>query len=290
MQNISIIGYGAIGKAIEHSLNPSSVGDIYIWDKKISPTPDRNKISDSKFIFLCVPSNSVRDVLNLIKSDIKDTTKIICLAKGVEKGTSKFMTEVMREFLQENQIAILAGPMLADEIIKNMGGVGIIAAHDKISFKNIFLQDKLKIIYSHDADATTLISVLKNIYTIITGIAVGLGYGKNIQGFLMSESGREWRMIFSILKQRNHDLENIEGLGDFIATATSPLSMNRNTGILIAEGKSFQASEGVNAILELSKRIPSEAINELPIFMTILKCIADRSQSKAIFDNLIKIL
>lgn len=288
MINICIIGHGEIGKVIESSLNLNTVSEVYIYDKKTGIF-NEDKLALADIIFICTPSSAYHEVLKFIALYHKPNPLVISLSKGIDKESGKFINELMIDYLKHAEIGLLAGPMLAGEIQSGLGSIGIFSAEDVASFQkiqNILLKDKIHLKYSPDMFGVALFSVLKNIYTLIVGMAVGLGYGKNIQGWLIAQSFAEWRTVADELDLKNHDASANLILSDFIATASSPLSQNRTAGIHIAEGKHPHNSEGLASLPILLKRLEFEEGN-LPILSAIDQIIYHNKPAKDTIDKLL---
>ena len=288
MIKVCIIGHGDIGKAIEVSLNQHNIGDLYIYDKKAGVLDD-HKLSSADIIFICTPTSALSEVLNLINIYRKPESFAVALSKGIDKTTGKLVHELMTDFLPSNDFAILAGPMLAQEISNGMGGVGVLASKNHEAYQiinKIFNNKILSVKYSDDLAGIALFSILKNIYTLAIGIVTGLSYGKNIQGWITARSFSEWPIIADKLGIKfNQDTANLI-LSDFVATSSSPLSQNRTAGIQIAEGKKPHPSEGLNALSLLIKRLNYD-LSGLPILEAMSKIILQKADPRLAIDKIL---
>lgn len=288
MTKVCIIGHGDIGRAIEVSLNQQDIANLYIYDKKAGVLDD-DKLSSADIMFICTPTSALSEVLNLINIYRKPESLTVTLSKGIDKTTGKLVHELMTDFLPSNDFAILAGPMLAQEISNGMGGVGVLASKNQEVHKiinNIFNNKILSVKYSDDLAGVALFSVLKNIYTLAIGIVTGLSYGKNIQGWITARSFSEWPFIASKLgikfNQQTADLI----LSDFIATSSSPLSQNRTAGIQIAEGKKPHPSEGLTALPLVVKRL-NDDLSGLPVLEILARIILQKADPRSAIDKIL---
>ena len=116
---ILIIGAGEIGKALANVLKQNKRVEVEFWDKNPRLSSGKNLeelIAKSNHIFLCIPSPAIERVVNEINPYLLKGVLVTSLTKGIEKKGSLFSSEVMIKRLGKRRIAILAGPMLAEEI------------------------------------------------------------------------------------------------------------------------------------------------------------------------------
>lgn len=237
MFKVIIIGAGEIGTAIGKILKKKGIEPIF-WDK--NPLKIRNQkplaeiIPSANFIFLCIPSWAMREAISNILPMLSKKTIIISLAKGIEKRTNKTMGELLKEFFPKGQkFALLSGPMIAEELMKNKFGAAVLATKQKIIYNktaDLFKKTNLKIEYSNDIRGVALAVVLKNIYAVLLGISDGLRQGDNKKGELLVEAVKEMADIIQTFGGKKETAYGIAGLGDLIATGFSRYSKNRQFG------------------------------------------------------------
>ncbi len=275
MSKITIIGGGEIGRAIEKLLF-NSQAEISIWDKdsmkNSSPKNLENIIPSADFIFLCIPSFAYQEVLGNIKSLLQFNTIIISLAKGIE-NSNRIIPEILEQDLPSQQpFGLLAGPMLAEEIVNNKKAFAVLATKNQDIFektKTLFENSNLQIVYSDDVRGVAIASVLKNIYSILFGVIDGLYLGNNVKGDILIKAFKEMKAIIGIFNGKIETIEGLAGLGDFFATATSEYSRNRQTGLDIVKTKVCCLSgEGAISFPSLRK-ILGDKIFQFPLLMTL---------------------
>ncbi len=292
-QTVTVIGAGEIGRAMAKILQKKKELKIYHWNR--TPLPNQKPLPEtiplSNFLFLCIPSWAVKETLGKINAHLGQKTIVISLAKGIEKGSLKTMNELLTELLAKKQrFSLLAGPMIAEELDKGLPGFGIIASDDELTFQNInplFTRTNLNLNYTDDVRGVALGGVLKNIYAISLGIAKGLDWGKNAQGWLVAKILDEMLIIAEKLQAKKKTMLGLAGLGDLIATGFSPHSRNQAMGRELAKnGKPSLQGEGVVSLPSLLLLLKGKT-DKLPILEALNKIIIENKKAKEIFSNLI---
>lgn len=291
---MAIIGAGAIGQAIAGLLRDKKKVTIDFWDKDVRKVPDQQPLSEviqrADLVFICVPSFAVRTVAGQIAAHLKPKIPVISLAKGMESEAHKTMDEVLREVLPlEQPVAMLCGPMLADEMMKGMPSAAVVGTKTRRIFtrlKKLFTGTTLHLEYSRDIHGVALVSVLKNIYAIGVGIGEGLGYGDNWRGWFMNQAASEMTAILKLLGGNPKTVYTSAGLGDFIATGVSPYSRNHTVGKEIGTtGSTTLTSEGLQSLPSLLQLLGNH-VHGLPFLSALQKIILEKHHVQPIFQTL----
>lgn len=261
---IVILGAGKIGQAIAHFLRQaSSVPPIHFWDKDPTKVDKQLPLSEilpqAAFVFYCIPSWGLKTALDDTRDYIKKTTTVLCLSKGIEPTSHKTIDELLQESFPSHPLALLLGPMLADEILSGHPGFATVATkNQKIGhlIQSLFRQSDLELVYVSSLKDAAFASVLKNVYSLAMGLADGLQWGNNQKGILAALAMQEMTLIMRTIKRNPAILQTPAGFPDFLATAFSPSSRNRTLGeeIVRSGACSFQ-SEGLIALPSLIKRL-----------------------------------
>jgi glycerol-3-phosphate dehydrogenase (NAD(P)+) len=291
MKKILIIGAGEIGKALGGIFEKNTGFLVEYWDKdseKLSVKKEFSEVvSGVDFIFLCIPSWAVRDVLEKSLNFLKKDAVVTCLSKGIEKDSQKTMSEVLAELLPKGQnFALLGGPMIAEEIAEGKFSAGVVASEKEEVFEKIkplFENSNTKVEYSKDVYGVALCGVLKNIYALLLGMADGLGSTDNRKGYLTAKAINEMAGIIEILGGKKETAFSVAGLGDLIATGFSECSHNWCTGCKIAKGEKDATSEGTNS-LSVILEILKEKSNKFSILTTLDKIVNEKKDPIFIFD------
>ncbi len=184
------------------------------------------------------------------------------------------------------QIGIISGPCHAEEVALERLSYLTIACQNQESAK--FLADKMACRYikttvSEDIFGTELSAVLKNIYSIASGICHGLGYGDNFQAVLISNAIREIEAFVDKVNPIHRDVKSSAYLGDLLVTAYSQFSRNRTFGNMIGKGYSVKSAQvemnmvaegyyAVNSLVEMNKKFE---VN-MPICEAVYRILYER--------------
>ncbi len=294
MKQVTFIGYGNIGSALAHLIGYRA--HVCAWDtdpeKIIGGVQSMQEaVQGADVVFLCVPSWVIRDLAKELSVIISEKTVVISLAKGLEAGTYKTMDVVLEESLKSHQPSgVMGGPLLANELLVDLPGVGVVGAKDRFVFETVqslFKGSALCLEYMNDSTSVALASVLKNMYAVALGIAEGLGWGWNGKGWLAARGIEEMTQIIQELNGDVSVIRGSAGAGDFLATAMSPSSYNRETGRKIAEtGECKTPSEGCRAIESVINLLGSVRPN-LPILFALDRIINKHEHPNDVFQTVL---
>jgi glycerol-3-phosphate dehydrogenase (NAD(P)+) len=227
-------------------------------------------VSGADFVVLAVPSQSLRDNLATVAGALTRGTVLVSLMKGVELGTTKRMSEVIREVadVAEDAVAIVTGPNLAKEIAAGQPAATVVACSDAATAER--LQEACRTPYfrpytNNDVVGCELGGAVKNVIALATGMAEGMGFGDNTKASLITRGLAETARLGAALGADPLTFSGLAGLGDLVATCTSPLSRNRTFGERLGRGETLeeilaqkqQTAEGVKScrsILDLARK------------------------------------
>jgi len=281
MRRVAIIGAGNIGQAIGKCL--VSVGaDVLYWDlepEKVSHQLSLKEVlSNREVIFLCVPSWSIREVAKNIAPDVAEEAVVISLAKGLERESGLTMDKVLAEQLKQS-VAVLGGPMLAEELAQGKHSGGVIGCKDAKQAEkvvNLFTDSNLLVEGSSDIRGVALCGVLKNIFALGIGLADGLNLGMNAKGLLLKEATIEMETIVTTLGGERSTALGVAGLADLVATSFCSSSRNYQVGRSAASLGRFGHSEGVGSLPQMARLIGGKS-EKLPLFSTIKDIVLEQA-------------
>jgi glycerol-3-phosphate dehydrogenase (NAD(P)+) len=290
---ILIVGAGELGQALGGYLRAKG-SDISFWDTDSSKVSDRRPLREMipsvDFVFLCVPSWAIRSVLSEAVSALWPTSVVVSFSKGMDVALGQKTTgELLPELLPEHQpFVVVGGPMLAAEIAAGKNAAAVFASPFGADVKraaDLFRSPIFAVEVSSDAASVSLAGVLKNIYAIGLGIADGLELDGNTKGWIAARAVNEMLAIAEILGADKKIILGAAGLADFIATAYSPYSRNREVGDeIVKNGKCNLKGEGVVSILPLMARLGARA-SEFALLNVIKSIVIDCKPAKSTTDT-----
>jgi glycerol-3-phosphate dehydrogenase (NAD(P)+) len=231
--------------------------------------------ADADVVVFAVPSHGLRAVLAAAKPHVAPDAAIVSLAKGIEQGTLRRMTEVIAEELADHdatRIGVLTGPNLAREVASGQPTASVVAVPDAAvadELQGVFFAPTLRVYTNPDVVGCEMAGALKNVLAIGAGIADGLGYGDNTKAALMTRGLAELARLGVAMGGEPLTFAGLAGMGDLIATCSSPQSRNRHVGCELGRGRALDdvvsemkmVAEGVKttaAVIELADRYEVE--------------------------------
>ncbi len=199
-------------------------------------------VYDADVIVIGVPSHAVRATLQDVAPLIRHWVPIVSLTKGLEQGTRLRMTEVIEQELPGHPAGVLAGPNLSKEVLAGYAAAAVIAMADSrvaTSLQAVFTSRRFRVYTNHDVAGCELGGALKNVIAIAAGMAEGLGVGDNTKAMVVTRGLAEMTRLGVAMGGEARTFAGLTGLGDLMATCTSPLSRNRTVGVELASGRSL---------------------------------------------------
>lgn len=243
--------------------NPEKLPDIDLPPKLSFTNSISEAVADTKAIIMVVPSQTMRQNIRTVRDSLTKSTLVISAAKGLEIGSNKRMSEVIAEEIDprfHSNICVLSGPNLAREVLLNLPAATVIAAADEATTRiaqRLLTTPKLCVFTNTDVVGIELGGALKNIIALGAGIADGLGYGDNAKAAFMTRGLTEISALGVALGANPLTFSGLAGLGDVIATCTSPLSRNHYVGEELARGRPLD--EILNSMSTVAEGVPTTA-------------------------------
>jgi glycerol-3-phosphate dehydrogenase (NAD(P)+) len=295
MTRVAVFGAGSWGTAFSLVLGDAG-NDITIWGRRedvcatindsrenteylpgielpetIVATPDPQRALDgAEFVILAVPSQTLRKNLTDWAHLIPREAVMVSLMKGVELDTLKRMSEVIAEITGAGpeRIGVVTGPNLAKEIARREPAASVVASADEqvaMRLRDLCHSAAFRPYSSTDVVGCELGGAYKNVIALSVGMAIGLGFGDNTTASVITRGLAETARLATALGADPMTLMGLAGLGDLVATCSSPLSRNRTFGERLGEGMTAeeitastrQVAEGVkscSSLLDLANR------------------------------------
>jgi glycerol-3-phosphate dehydrogenase (NAD(P)+) len=202
-------------------------------------------LDGAEFVVLSVPSQLLRENLAEWAPSMPTDAVLISLMKGVELGTTKRMSEVIAEVTGAGpeRIAVVSGPNLAPEIASREPAASVVACEDEDVARRLQAlchSRAFRPYRSTDVLGCELGGAYKNVVGLAVGMAVGLGFGDNTTASVITRGLAETARLAMALGADPLTLMGLAGLGDLVATCSSPLSRNRTFGERLGQGMSTE--------------------------------------------------
>ena len=256
-------------------------------------------LADASVVALAVPSQSLRDNLEHWAKHIPDDALVMSLMKGVEVGTAKRMSEVIQEVagIGAERVAVLTGPNLSREIATRQPAASVIACIDEsvgASLQTLCHTAAFRPYTNTDVVGCELGGATKNVIALAVGMAVGLGFGANATATVITRGLAEIARLGSALGADPYTFSGLAGLGDLVATCSSPLSRNRSFGEKLGQGLSVeeitastrQVAEGVKSC-ESIRDLAARAGVEMPIVEAVAALVRGEMGPQEMLSSLI---
>jgi len=214
-------------------------------------------LADVQAVILAVPSQAMRQNIKSIARYLKSSMLVVSAAKGLEVNSSKRMSEVIAEEIKPqlwSNICVLSGPNLSEEIRHGLPAASVVAAEDEAiarKAQRLLSAPNFCVYTNTDAIGVELGGAFKNVIALGAGIADGLGYGDNAKAAFMTRGLTEMTALGVALGANPLTFSGLAGLGDLIATCSSPLSRNHYMGVELAKGRSLkEIAESMKGVAE----------------------------------------
>ncbi|GAA3425194.1 NAD(P)H-dependent glycerol-3-phosphate dehydrogenase [Streptosporangium sandarakinum] len=267
--------------------NPDYLPGVTLPESLRATTDPAEALDGADFVVLAVPSQTLRENLSRWTPHLPPEAVLVSLMKGVELGTTKRMSEVIREVagVPEERVAVVSGPNLVGEIVRGQPAATVVACTDERAMER--LQEACHLPWfrpytNPDVVGVELGGAVKNVIALGVGVAAGMGLGANVGAMLMTRGLAEISRLGAALGADPHTFAGLAGMGDLVATCTSPLSRNRTFGENLGRGMKMaeviaatkQTAEGVKScesVLALARKHDVE----MPITEVVVAIVHD---------------
>jgi glycerol-3-phosphate dehydrogenase (NAD(P)+) len=217
----------------------------------VAVTQDLAQAARAQAILLVVPAQAMRSVLTALTAVIADGTPVIACAKGIERGTRKFMTEIIAECAPKAAPAILSGPSFAADVARGLPTAVTLAAHDETiagELAQALASRGFRPYQSSDVRGVEIGGAAKNVLAIASGIVTGRGLGASAHAALTTRGFAELVRFGRAHSAKVETMMGLSGLGDLILTCSSQQSRNFTFGVNLGRGlapKDIHATTGL---------------------------------------------
>jgi glycerol-3-phosphate dehydrogenase (NAD(P)+) len=307
-ERIAVLGAGSWGTALAHAALRAG-RDVVLWsrdakaaetmaatranpllpgiaiDRKIAVTASLADALKADAILAAVPAQSLRALATTIAPSLPANVPVISCAKGIERGTRKFMTEIISEAAPRAIPAILSGPSFADDVARGLPTAVTLAAADEAIAADLAQalgSATFRPYHSTDLRGVEIGGAAKNVLAIATGIVSGRGLGASAAAAVITRGFAELVRFGRELGARPETLTGLSGLGDLVLTCSSPQSRNYSLGLSLGKGmsaedarKSTKLAEGAFTASVLAEMAQAHSV-DMPITAAVA-AVLDRA-------------
>ncbi len=239
-------------------------------------TADIEELARCAVILVATPAQATRDAARKL-AVLPGAAPLVSCAKGIERGTHAFMTEVLRQEAPGRPVAILSGPSFAVDVARGLPTAVTLACADERlarSLCRLLHGPNLRLYHSRDVRGVEIGGAAKNVLAIACGVAAGRGLGVSAGAALIARGFAELRRFGKALGAKPVTLMGLSGLGDLVLTCSSAQSRNFSFGKAVGQGESINAAsegrlaEGVFTASALTEMARARAVD-----MPIASCV-----------------
>ncbi|BCJ54647.1 glycerol-3-phosphate dehydrogenase [NAD(P)+] [Actinoplanes sp. NBRC 14428] len=261
----------------ERRINEGSLPGVKLPERVTATSDLAAAVAETDFVFLAVPSQTLRGNLADWAGHLPPDATLVSLMKGIELGTTKRMSQVIVETARvaPERVVVVSGPNLAPEIAAEQPAATVVAGLDAARAQ--LVQQAIALPYirpytSDDVIGCELGGAVKNVIALAYGMATAMGMGDNTKASLITRGLAETARLGVALGADPMTFAGLAGLGDLVATCSSPLSRNRTFGEHLGRGESLEAAqastkqtaEGVKSCLAIRDLARAHGV-EMPI-------------------------
>jgi glycerol-3-phosphate dehydrogenase (NAD(P)+) len=268
--------------------NPGYLPGISLPTSLTATTRPAVALADADLVVFAVPAQTLRSCLASWAPHIPPGAQLVSLIKGVELDTCKRMSEVIVEALgvPSSRVAVVSGPNLAREIAGRQFSASVIACADECgaqALQQACHTQYFRPYWNTDVIGCELAGTGKNIIALAVGIALALGVGDNAKATLITRGLAEIARLGEALGADFQTFAGLAGMGDLVATCSSPLSRNRTFGQHLGQGMTSaealavtgQTAEGATSYAPLLELARSRGV-EMPITEVVAAVIGGK--------------
>ena len=225
--------------------NPDYLPGIVLPSRMRATTDQAEALDEAEVVVLAVPSQTLRENLLQVASQIPEQAVLVSLMKGIELGTTKRMSEVISEVadVPADRVVVVTGPNLAKEIAAEQPTASVVASSDPDAatrVQHLCHTPYFRPYTNTDVVGCELGGAVKNVIALAVGMAEGMGFGDNTKASLITRGLKEISNLGVALGADPTTFAGLAGLGDLVATCSSSLSRNHRFGSRLGRGDSVE--------------------------------------------------
>jgi glycerol-3-phosphate dehydrogenase (NAD(P)+) len=250
----TILGMGVWGSVLMQLLQQRLTPQV--WSRQ-SDRALAEVLVNAEIVIIAVAMKGVIELAEALSALDLQPKIIVSATKGLDPVSQQTPSQIWQQTFPKSAIVVLSGPNLSQEISQGLPAATVVASEDlqaATTVQQLFSSENFRVYTNRDRLGTELGGTLKNVIAIAVGVCDGLQLGNNARAALITRALPELLRVGTALGGQAETFYGLSGLGDLLATATSPLSRNYQVGFQLAQGKSLPeilgsikgTAEGVN--------------------------------------------
>jgi glycerol-3-phosphate dehydrogenase (NAD(P)+) len=251
----TILGMGVWGSVLMQLLQQQHLTPE-VWSRQ-SDRALADVLVNAEIVIIAVAMKGVIELAEALSALDLQPKIIVSATKGLDPVSQQTPSQIWQQTFPKSAIVVLSGPNLSQEIAQGLPAATVVASEDlqaATTVQQLFASENFRVYTNRDRLGTELGGTLKNVIAIAVGVCDGLQLGNNARSALITRALPELLRVGIALGGQAETFYGLSGLGDLLATATSPLSRNYQVGFQLAQGKSLPeilgsikgTAEGVN--------------------------------------------
>jgi glycerol-3-phosphate dehydrogenase (NAD(P)+) len=286
---------------ILEEINEKHLNSKYVPDLSLPPSIRATSllqevVCECHVIIIAVASHGFRKVVHQLGEHVDGSHILVHAVKGMEEGSFKRMSEILREETCCRKIGVISGPNLAKEIMMGFPSATVVASHYEeviLEIQELLTSERLRIYGNTDLVGVEMGGALKNIIAIAAGVADGFGFRANTKAMLLTRGMVEIARFGMHMGAQPETFNGLSGIGDLIATCSSDFSRNHYVGVSLARGKNLdEILHGMSVVAEGVKttaavhHFSTDAQIDMPISHGVYHILFDGKQPGEVLQEL----
>ena len=257
--------------------NDKAIPGFEIPDNVIITTNIEETIKDKDLLIVAIPAAYVDDLAKDMAPYIKDN-HILIATKGIEQDTGLFINQILEQYLDTKNIAVISGPSFAIDLVSKMpAGLSVASKNEEtIKLAKQALQNRyIKLRETDDIIGVEICGSIKNVLALSAGMLEGLNANESTKAMLLTEAMHDMEAILDSFEAKKRTVTSFAGIGDLLLTCTSTKSRNYSFGKLIGSGATKE---------EIDDYLSKKTVEGYYTLESIYKLLKDREVSIPIID------
>jgi glycerol-3-phosphate dehydrogenase (NAD(P)+) len=213
----------------------------------IEASGDLAALGGCEMLLVVVPAQETRGVAAALAGRLAPGAILVACAKGVERGSGLFMTEVLADAAPGYRRAVLSGPSFAADVAAGLPTAVTLASAEKAQARALaeaLYRPNFRVYHAQDVRGVEIGGAAKNVLAIACGIAAGLGLGPSAGAALIARGFAELSRFGAAFGARPQTLMGLSGLGDLVLTCSTAQSRNFAFGLALGQGRGLAEAAG----------------------------------------------